>query len=126
MALHNAVGKEGEEIARRYLERKGYAILEQNYKTRRAEIDLIAQIRQGLFGKSTVVFIEVRTKSSELYGTPEETITKAKRMRLKRNAAAYIHKVKYNGLYRIDAICVVFRSHGMMPKVRHYENIVED
>ena len=128
MAEHNVIGKEGEEIAKRYLENKGYAIVEQNYRTKRAEIDLIARIRHGFWGLggSILVFVEVRTKHHEQYGTPEETIDYGKRMRLQRNAAAYIHRTKYRGPWRIDAVCIVIdQATGLSKRVSHYENIVE-
>jgi len=119
MALHNIIGKEGEEIAKKYLQNKGYIIIECNYKTKRAEIDIIAKY------KNTLVFIEVRTKRYESYGTPEETINYKKRMRLKQNAAAYIHRRKYKGLYRIDAVCLVINENTELQRINHYESIIE-
>jgi len=119
MAVHNIIGKEGEEIAKKYLENKGYKILECNYRTKRAEIDIITKY------KNTLVFMEVRTKHHERYGTPEETIDYKKRMRLKRNAAAYIHRRKYNGSYRIDAVCLLIDKNEGLRRIDHYENIVE-
>jgi len=62
----------GERFAREYLEEKGYKIIEQNYKTKYAEIDLVA--RKG----KELVFVEVRTKKGEDFGTPEETINNKK------------------------------------------------
>src|SRR3989344_5204570 len=118
MALHNTIGKEGEELARKYLENKGYSIVVQNYRTKRAEIDIIAK------HKNTLIFVEVRTKHHEQYGSPEETIDYKKRMRLQRNAAAYIHRTKYRGPYRIDAVCMIIGGNGL-ERISHYENIVE-
>ena len=120
MAAHNTIGKKGEEIARKYLENKGYKIIECNYKTKRAEIDIITKY------KNTLVFIEVRTRHYESYGTPEETIDYKKRMRLKQNAVAYIHRRKYNGFYRIDAMCLLIDENQGLRRIDHYENIVED
>ena len=62
------VGRLGENLARKHLERKGYKILEQNYRTRYAEIDLVARHNDVL------VFVEVRTKVGVGFGTPEETL----------------------------------------------------
>jgi putative endonuclease len=128
MAEHNVIGKEGEEIARKYLENKGYAIIEQNYRTKRAEIDIIARLRQGFWGLggNLLVFVEVRTKHHEQYGSPEETIDHEKRMRLQRNATAYIHRTRYNGPWRIDAVCIVIdQNTGLSKRISHYESIVE-
>lgn len=121
MAKHNATGKEGEEIARRYLENKGYKIIERNWKTKRAEIDLVVQ------KKSILVIVEVRTKAGENFGTPEETLNHKKRHKLFMNARVYAASCKYAGLYRIDAVCVVLRGGGskIPARITHYENIVE-
>ena len=128
MAMHNTIGKEGEEIARKYLENKGYKIIECNYRTKRAEIDIIARSAKRGFGgynKDTLVFVEVRTKQHEQFGSPEETINYQKRIKLKRNAAAYIHRKRYYGPYRIDAVCLVIDENEGLQRINHYENIVE-
>jgi len=120
MALHNTIGKKGEEIAKKYLEHKGYKIVECNYRTKRAEIDIVAR------NKNVLVFVEVRSKHHERHGTPEETLDYKKRIRLKRNAAAYVHRRKYNGPYRIDAVCLVIDENEGLRRINHYESIVED
>ena len=108
------------------MECKGYSIVSQNYRTKRAEIDIIAHLHQGFLGlgKSLLVFVEVRTKYHEQYGTPEDTIDYEKRMRLQRNAAAYVHRTKWRGSYRIDAVCLVI-THSGLQRINHYESIVE-
>ena len=65
-------GKLGEEIAREFLEKKGYKIVGQNYKTKYGEIDLVVQKGKEL------IAVEVRTKIGDLYGSPEESLTKKK------------------------------------------------
>ena len=119
MAVHNIIGEEGEKIAKKYLENKGYKVIECNYRTKRAEIDIIAR------HKNELVFVEVRTKQHEQFGTPEDTLDYKKRMRLRLNAAAYIHRKKYNGPYRIDTVCLVIGEHEGLRRINHYENIVE-
>ena len=127
MAVHNTIGKEGEEIARKYLENKGYKIIECNYRTKRAEIDIIARLRQGFGGqgKDILVFVEVRTKHHEQFGTPEDTINYQKRKRLQKNAAAYVHRKRYEGSYRIDAVCLLIDENSGLQRIDHYESIVE-
>jgi putative endonuclease len=117
MALHNIIGKKGEEIAKKYLESKGYTIVEQNYRTKRAEIDIIAK------QKSIMVFVEVRTKQHELFGRPEDTIGRKKRLRLKLHATAYMHWKKQNGPCRIDAVCLIIDPWKGLERLSHYENI---
>ena len=111
------VGKLGEKLASEYLKRKGYKILEQNWRTRYAEIDLVA--RQ----KDVLVFVEVRTKVGDRFGTPEETLNWKKLQRVKRNAFSYASRVKWNKLYRVDAVCIVLTEDHTIKRLAHYENI---
>jgi putative endonuclease len=125
MAEHNYVGKIGEDLARAYLEKQGYKIIEQNYKTKYAEIDLIASARGGLlFGKKTLVFVEVRTKIGENFGSPEDTINKAKLWKVLKNATTYTAFKRWDGPCRIDAICIVLRPDMSVLRLTHHENII--
>jgi putative endonuclease len=111
-------GKIGEKVARKYLEENGYKMLEQNYRTKYAEIDLVAK------KKNEMIFVEVRTKRGEDFGTPEETINKKKLRKLWGNAKAYTIWKKWRGPYRVDAICIVLKSNGKVDRLNHYQNIV--
>ena len=111
------IGYRGEEIAKRYLQNKGYRIIEQNHKNKYAEIDLIA------YDKEILVFIEVRTKIGEETGTPEETFKPKKIKKLIRNALAYSTFRNYTGSYRIDAVCIVLDIRGNIKRINHYQNI---
>ena len=113
-------GKMGEEIAKEFLKEKNYDIMEQNCKTRYSEIDLIAK------KDDVLVFVEVRTKTSEMFGSPEETINKEKIRRLIRSANAYSAVKRWKGQYRIDAICIVLDQNHKLSRIQHYENIIED
>lgn len=125
MSQHNEVGKIGEDLARRYLEKEGYKILEQNYRTKYAEIDLVASAPGGLlFGKKTLVFVEVRTKVGEQFGSPEDTINKAKLWKVLQNAKSYSAFKRWQGLERIDAICIVLRNDFSVLRLTHHENII--
>ena len=111
------IGNLGEDIARQYLKRKGYVIIEYNHRNKYAEIDLITRKRK------TLIFVEVRTKTNEQFGRPEESIDKKKIYRLIRNAKAYLGKMHYEGLARIDAVCIVLSEEGTCRRITHYENI---
>ena len=111
------IGKLGEEIARKYLEKHDYKIIEQNYRTRYSELDLIA------YKDTWLIFIEVRTKIGEQFGSPEETLNKQKIQRLQRAAAAYATTNKHKGQYRIDAVCIVLNKNQNVERINHYENI---
>jgi putative endonuclease len=115
---HNKqTGELGEKLAGEYLRGKGYKILEQNYRTRYAEIDLVAK------KKDVLVIIEVRTKIGEQFGTPEETLNWKKLQKVKKNAAAYAAQNKWNKLYRIDSICIVLHKNQTVERINHYVNV---
>lgn len=116
MGRHTEVGKEGEAVARDYLEKKGYRVITQNWRTKYGEIDLIA-LHQGV-----LIFIEVRTKTHERFGIPEESINTKKQSRMINNAQAYMAIHRHRGPSRIDAVCVVL-GHGSPARIDHYENI---
>lgn len=124
MSQHNEVGKIGEDLAREFLEKQGYKILEQNYKTKYAEIDLVAQKRNGLFEKPRLVFVEVRTKIGENFGSPEDTLNKNKLRKVLQNARAYSAFKKWQGPCRIDAVCIVLNPDCTISRLTHHENII--
>lgn len=90
--LGKMLGREGEDQAARYLAKRGYRILERNYSTRSGEIDLIAM------DKETVVFVEVKTRSSDRYGSPELSVTPRKQKRMIKAALGYI---RYRKLHQV-------------------------
>lgn len=110
-------GRLGEVVARKYLQNKGYCILEKNYRTKYAEIDLIV-CRKGI-----LVFVEVRAKTGERFGSPEESIDRNKIKKLIRNAKTYVAIKRYSKAYRIDAICIIFDKRGEAKRITHYQNI---
>jgi len=111
-------------LAREYLEKEGYKILEQNYKTKYAEIDLIAEKKMGFLEKKKLVFVEVRTKIGENWGSPEDTINKQKLWKVLQNAKSYIGFQKFDGPAQIDAICIVLKPNFTLERLNHYENII--
>lgn len=111
------VGTKGEDIACEYLQKNGFQILERNYKTKYVEMDIVASKGDEL------VFVEVRTRTGERFGSPEETIKKDKTKRLQRGAIGYAQRKNYKGQYRIDLVCIVLDNKGGVEKVTHYEDI---
>jgi len=127
MAEHNYVGELGEDLAREYLEKKGYKILEQNYKNKFAEIDLVCELRKSSFAKASedkLVFVEVRTKIGEHFGSPEDTINRAKLQKVLWNSKNYLGFKGWQGSARIDAICIVLNPDKSVARLTHHENIV--
>jgi len=110
------VGAKGEEIAQQYLKKEGYEIIETNKRfSRFCEIDIIAK------HKDTLVFVEVKTRSSDFCGSPLEAITKTKYDNIKTGLFTYLQesKVKYKK-FRIDAISVILNP---SVKINHLKNI---
>jgi len=82
VAQHNDLGLKGEELAIKYLEGKGYLILAKNYRYRKAEIDIIAK------KDSTLAIVEVKTRSSNYFGNPQDFVNE-KKIRLLVSAVNY-------------------------------------
>ncbi|MBQ4053400.1 MAG: YraN family protein [Clostridia bacterium] len=82
--VHKKVlGKKGERLVAEYLERQGYKILKKNYRTPFGEADIVA------LDGDEIVFVEVKTRSSDKYGTPAEAVVKKKRMTYRKIAEYY-------------------------------------
>jgi putative endonuclease len=110
------LGDTGERAAAEYLEGKGYRVLHRNYRFGRGEIDLIA--RKG----GTIVFVEVKTRSTDSYGEPEEAVTPAKVRQIRRIASAWLAQRRIGECdCRFDVIAVL--SEGGRLTVRHTEDI---
>lgn len=100
MAQHNDTGKQGEDEAARYLQQKGYEVLERNYRHQHAEIDLVAQK-----GK-LVIFVEVKTRTSVRFGNPEAFVTYTKARLIMKAAEQYIFTKDWQHDVRFDIVAV--------------------
>ena len=113
------VGILGEKLAGDFLIKRGYHILETNYRCPEGEIDIVAR------HKDSLVFIEVRTKKSWQFGSPEESITPAKMARLRAVAAHYGQT--HNNLppsWRIDVVAIELDKRGQVSRIEIIENAV--
>jgi len=110
-----SLGAKGEHLAEAYLRKNGFRILARNYRFQRAEIDLIVQ--EG----NEIVFVEVKTRSNDHYGSGEEAVTAKKQAQIRKAAEGYItqHSVE-NILLRFDVVVVEF--HGTEHLIRHLRN----
>lgn len=106
MALHNDFGSRGEELAKAFLEKSGYEILEQNWTFKKSEIDLIAYIRPK------IVFVEVKTRSSAAFGQPEDFVNLAKQRQMAKAAEEYIYLMNHQGEIRFDVIAILVDANG--------------
>ncbi len=114
-----ALGRWGESIAARHLQRLGYHIVERNWHTRQGELDLITRLGDEW------VFVEVKTRASERFGPPEEAITRTKARRLLRAAWAYLEAHDLlQAEWRLDVIAVEGDpAHGLR-RLAHYERAI--
>lgn len=115
MAEHNELGKEGEQIAIDLLIQKGYKILEKNWRYLKAEIDIIAQK-----DPDTLVIIEVKTRSNNFIGNPEEFVTPKKIKLLVMAANEYVISKNLDVEVRFDIIAIV--KNPKYQKVEHLED----
>lgn len=99
------LGITGEQLAQNFLAKKGYRILTTNYRSRYGEIDIVC------LDGDTVVFVEVKTRSSEKFGTPAEAVTFRKRNRLRQLAQMYLitHNLETYPV-RFDVLSLIFSS----------------
>ncbi len=114
-------GRTGEDIAAEYLEKQNYKILQKNWKTKFGEIDIITS------KNNLLVFVEVKLKVGEDFGTPEEMINNFKISQVQSTAIAYLQQnreiEKSYGGYRIDAVCIVLGQDNQVLRINHYENL---
>ena len=109
-------GNRGEAIAAEFLKEKGFTILEKQYKSPFGEIDLVCQ--RGSEG----VFVEVKTRKTNTFGYPEESVTKRKIQYIERTAQHYLsEKFLTDHPWRVDVIAIEMR--GGKPKISHFEHI---
>ncbi|MBU1179508.1 YraN family protein [Patescibacteria group bacterium] len=115
-----SLGRLGEELAVSFLKKKGYKILETNFVIKGfGELDIICK------KKDKIVFVEVRTKSSRFFGTPEESITPKKQQKLMALAHCYLSTKKWHYKdFAIDGVFVEFRREEC--EIRHLENMLQD
>ena len=112
---NQSLGKNGEEIAKKYLENKGYKILETNKRfSRFCEIDIIA------LDKNTLVFVEVKTRKTDICGQPFEAISKEKYMNIKTGVFMYLKENSKYKKFRIDAVSVLIKPELT---IKHLQNI---
>ena len=113
----NTLGREGEVIALEFLRKKGYRILEKNYRTVFGEIDIIARDREVL------VFIEVKTRAGTTFGYPFEAVNPKKREKIRKVALCYLKKQKNESPARFDVLSIT-RDRGET-RIEHIQDAFE-
>ncbi len=108
-------GSRGEDAAARFLEKEGFRVLGRNYRFAGGELDLIVEGPPGL------VFVEVRTKRQPALVLPEETITRAKLLRVIRTAQRYLAETgREERPWRVDVVAVAMDADGKTVSINHF------
>jgi putative endonuclease len=116
--MSRTLGSFGEDWAAGYLTRAGFRIVARNVRYRSGEIDIVARERDEL------VFVEVKTRRSRSFGTPEEAITRARFHRLASAIQEFLQvKQLENAAYRVDVIAIEMRSDGRVGDFRHLRGV---
>ena len=114
---NKVIGNRGEELATEYLQKKGYKIIERNFRTRFGEIDIICS------DGPTLVFVEVKTKIGHDFGEPEEMVNKSKISKVKRMGEVYLQDKGMSVSCRVDVVAIVLTEFGLTERLVHYQGV---
>jgi putative endonuclease len=114
MADHNILGEKGENIAWEFLQKQSFEILEKSWRYKHKEIDIIAKLQNIL------IFVEVKTRSSNYWGEPHEFVSIKKQKFLIEASNSYIDKMNFNGEVRFDIVSIIFSDEAY--KIEHIVN----
>lgn len=112
MAEHNEIGQRGEQIAQTFLKDKGYKILHVNWRHRKLEIDIIAMDGE------TLVFVEVKTRQTHIFGEPEDAVDYKKQRSLIHAANAFVLKYRFENDARFDIISIIIERYSTV--INHF------
>lgn len=114
------LGKLGEDLAAHRLAAQGYNVRDRNWHCATGELDLVLE------HADTLIFVEVRTRRGDRFGTPEESITPRKRARLISAALTYLNEhAASNRAWRIDVVAIEIGPRGEVVRFNHLENALE-
>jgi putative endonuclease len=102
MAKHLDLGRKGESLAKAHLEKAGYEIMDENWTHGHLEVDLIA------YKDKVIIFTEVKTRTGNFFGEPEDFVDKRKQKLLVEAAEEYVYLMNHQGEVRFDIISVLF------------------
>ncbi|OGF27864.1 hypothetical protein A2477_01550 [Candidatus Falkowbacteria bacterium RIFOXYC2_FULL_47_12] len=116
---NKVIGAYGEQLACDYLERRGYEIIRRNYKASYKELDIVARREDML------IFVEVKTRTSNWYGGGEEAVTYQKQQAMKKAIGSFLYRERvWHRDVRADVITILVSKANKTARIRHYENIL--
>lgn len=115
------IGQIGEQKAQNYLKRRGYQILECNFRTKGGELDIIA--KEG----ECIVFVEVKTRTNDQYGAPAEAVSFYKQQHMMSAANYYLSRYGFDLECRFDVVEVMLPQKGIfnIAKINHIKNVIQ-
>ncbi|QRN83910.1 YraN family protein [Chloroflexota bacterium] len=112
------VGRQGEDIAVDYLQERGYHILDRNYHSRFGEVDLVAEI------DGVIVFVEVKARTNNRFGLPEESVTPEKLEKIYDTALFWLQEhTEVPDDWRVDVIAIQMNKAHHPQDIQHFINI---
>jgi len=114
MAKHNELGKKGEKIAREFLLKKGYEILDTNYRFKHLELDIVCK------KNDLIIVVEVKTRASSFLAGPHETVTKTKQKSIIKIANQYIIDKEIDLEVQFDIISIILNEKQCL--IEHIED----
>ena len=124
MRRRQLIGKWGEQVAEDYFTSLGYKILARNFRTPYGELDLI--IEAEIQNVKTILFIEVKTRTTRLFGSPEEAVNARKKAHLLSCVQFYMQNHPSETNWRLDVIAIEHYKPGEKPEIIHFENAVSE
>lgn len=124
-----SLGKQGEQIAVRTLHKAGLRILERNWHCWAGELDIVAEegapdYTTGKHDARWLVFVEVRTRRGQAYGSAQQAFPAKKQRKLREVAAIYVQEKAWTGPWRIDAVAVQMDQFGTLVSVKHIRHAI--
>lgn len=113
-----AIGKYGEKLAKEYLKKMGYKIVETNFYCRYGEIDIIAQLEEE------IIFVEVKTRKQEMYGNPAESVNQRKQNHIYKAAELYSYIYSLYSFSMSFDVVEVYILKDQEPRVVHMKNAI--
>lgn len=116
MSTTREIGDRSEAHAADYLKKKGYHLLEKNYRYKHCEIDLIMQYQK------TIIFVEVKSRKNAKFGYPEEFVDNKKAEHIRTAAEGYTFEEEWNGMIRFDIVSIIHSTDGEVKEIEHFED----
>jgi len=119
MTYQKEIGNKGEQLAADYLKDKGYHLLDYNFHTRYGELDLV------MLEKGIIVFVEVKTRTSNAFGLPEESITPSKMEHIQNAGLLWLQEhPEAPDDWRVDVVSILMDRNREPLNIKHFINAI--